>query len=917
MPTFTGKLAGGGSPSSGPSFTGKAKQKPKKKGKSPFGFVQNVAGDIADITTGIVPATIATGKALGGDVAQAVEDAVRLGTGADPPQRLTEKKDPFGRTKEMAGQIKKGYVDMYGPLFKGDFDKFLDNLYEDPVYVGLDVLTITSGATKLFVKVVPKAAKAGKTIQLVTPSGKPVGKALSRSELRAQLQAAAAKAANKGTVFGKRVRPEGVTAAKVERTKLARRDVNLRAGNQEFDVALKKMRNQPARVATALRARYDRQALNEYVALLKQTAAKEGPNSPAAQTLKVITNPRVQRLFDNPSAKMEKVIVTARDVAEQQKGLLKVADETAESRRFLPARIAGGARFDPDLGEWVGGPSVDDLKARGLDPIYMPDTSAKARTVEVGRGSGGIGVTQPTGNMKQNRGVLQMAGQVVLDPATLNESFLRAAKYEHYSGIHNKLLDFAEPIDYPRPGMTLIRKKRSDRVPARDRHRSDFEEWADTHLDDEGNWKTPEDGLTTTDRADAVMTPEGKYLAVPDSVAKALAGEFTQQGKFWYYVNKYPMRVWRALVLGLRPAYLVNNAVGNTLMYLFHSARPEDLRQLAGAFKQFAKKSQGKQIDAMLKKHFAGQIRGGFVATQMPEFAPASRIGRAAAAVVNAIPALDRRWEQALRRAKVKAELKRHPALKVHAERMGSENAFFEKVAPMLDENPDIVTQVYDRVNDALGDYDHMTKFEKNIIRNFFPFAAWFKAIVGVSAKLAIEQPLKVNLFARLGEVAVEQNLSQAGLNRDEIPTSLLGFIPLRKEGNRVRGFNTTPANPYATVAQIAEAVAALTQEPGQVGKKLPGFNPLVGDILAQMFGQTMAGYGVRDIPGAGTFDSLPQSRLLGALETKYGIDFPLVKPAPDGDTFNDRDVIDELLRYLGVPYARVSPSAAKRVATR
>jgi hypothetical protein len=215
-------------------------------------------------------------------------------------------------------------------------------------------------------------------------------------------------------------------------------------------------------------------------------------------------------------------------------------------------------------------------------------------------------------------------------------------------------------------------------------------------------------------------------------------------------------------------------------MYLVHSGRPEDFRQLAGAFRDFVKKKDRGAFDRLAEQHFAGQIRGGFVATQMPELSPKNPVLKAADAVVSFIPKLDRRWEQALRSAKLRAELKRHPGLREKAHKMGTETNYFERVQKILDDgDPVAATQVYDRVNDALGNYDHMTGIERGLLRTAFPFYAWYKAILGVTGKLAIEQPLKVALIGRLGQIAIEDSLEQSGWSRDQIPTSLLGFLPI------------------------------------------------------------------------------------------------------------------------------------------
>jgi hypothetical protein len=239
---------------------------------------------------------------------------------------------------------------------------------------------------------------------------------------------------------------------------------------------------------------------------------------------------------------------------------------------------------------------------------------------------------------------------------------------------------------------------------------------------------------------------------------------------------------------------------------------------------------------------------------------------------------------------------------------MGRETSYFDSIGPFLDENPEVVHAVYDRVNDALGDFDHLTAAEWNVLRNIFPFYAWYRAISGVTLKLAVEQPLKVNLLAQLGNIAIDTELTKAGLDREDLPSNLRGFLVTGIDPDgRVRGLNTAGVNPYATMSQLTEFVAAMASgEPGAAGRTLPGANPLAVDLLSYIFGATPGGWKA-GAPGTALVEGLPQIRVTKALLGKQ----------PQGDTLYDRDAVDELLRYLGVPYARVSPSAAKRIAAR
>ena len=683
-----GGLYGGGGGSYGA-------PKKKKKGKSWYGGLKNVVHDIEDIAVGSVVGPYQIGKGALQDTRDVIQGGFR--------PRQGNKVQPFPRTTQVGKGIAKQYADYYGPLTHGDVDKFLDNVYEHPLNLALDAATVASlgigGAAKAGVI----SAKGGKVLELTMANGeKIVTKPLARGEMRAQIQALTARAKNAPVKVGPYERPAGMQAAKVKQTQLARATRNKQAQNAAFNRELRKLRGQPAKVAAFLHGRFDRQALDEYMGILR-AGAKDDPKGPAAATLKVLENPRVQKLFDNPTPKVTKVIDEARGVGAAQAKNLKLAPETVESARYRPARIAGGARLKD--GEWVGGPSIEELKARGLDPVYFPDVDNVRQPVLSVGGGGGKGIPGRVGSQRQNTGALMLAGQLVHDPSVLNRSFLDSVKYSHYQDTHKALLDMASEADHIPSGYEAIREVRKEHVSHMDATRDEFLK----AIDSEGTFRKDAPALTTASPSTAQRLANGNYLVVPSKVVKQMTGEFTKTNDFVRIMNRYPLKVWRALVLGLRPAWLVNNVVGNTLMYAVHSARPEDLRQLAGAFKEFAKPSHHKAIDQLLNKHFAGQTQGGFVAAELPEFTTRNPVLRAGAAVAGFLPKIDKRWEQALRKAKVKAELKRNPELKAKVEQMGTETSLFEHLAA----NPDDLGAVLDS--------PARQQFEREISSRFSP----------------------------------------------------------------------------------------------------------------------------------------------------------------------------------------------------
>lgn len=827
----------------------------------------------------------------------------------------------WNRTVPLAKAMAKSYADMYGPLAKGDIEGFLDNVYHHPVNFTLDAATVASLGLGAGVKAGVISGKAGKSLALLGSNGEVIAtKPLARGELRAQLQSLGARIRNAERTHDETVyRPQGIYGAKTKAKQLRLVDKNRQAKAQPLARAAKKL-DKSEDVASSLRLRYDRPALDAHVSNLKKAAAnpklREKDRRRAGEAMKVITSKKVQDRFDKPTAKMQAAEAEARALAKEQARISKIDPATAEARRFHSARLAHGAEWDDEFGGLVGGPSIAELKARGLDPSYLPDTPAFKLPTGYGGKGGGLGVPTRAGHTRQNRGVLRNMGMVVESPSTLTKSFLDATKYEHYNDIHEALLGMGEKADHIPRGYVAVRQRRGDRIPFTDKSEADFQKWVDETFEDDAHVRVKEGAQPTTGKeAEALVDEDGLYTIVPKQVAKQLTGEFTRTNTALYMLEKYPMRVWRALNLFTSPRYLVNNAVGNTLMYFMHSARPDDLRELAGAFKRLAGPKHHDEIDRILNERLASQVQGGFVATQFPKMGKGNKVTRVAGAPFKAIPAMDKAWEQALRRAKARAEirreLKRNPKLSAAVERMGKDTAEFKglsKNAKALEaemrKDPQIALRIHDRVNDALGNYDHLSPFEKNVLRTLFPFYAWYRSISGIALGLVLEQPLKVNLLANMANIGIEQELLKSGLDPDNVPASLKGFLTIRIDPDgRVRGINTSGINPYATVGQLSDFVAAIATEQDQIGNRLPGPNPILTGLINQVYGSTPSGYPTRDI----------ENDLAGNISIVRILD-ALANGNQGRDTFYDRDPLDEALRQAGIPYARVSPSAAKRV---
>jgi hypothetical protein len=124
--------------------------------------------------------------------------------------------------------------------------------------------------------------------------------------------------------------------------------------------------------------------------------------------------------------------------------------------------------------------------------------------------------------------------------------------------------------------------------------------------------------------------------------------------------------------------------------------------------------------------------------------------------------------------------------------------------------------------------------------------------------------------------------------------------------------------NPFGTLPDLERFVSTLAlamtgqAKPGQLKEALPGVNPLFGDVGENVFG---GGYGKNQPPvGYGIYADFPQV----ALAEAFGLNLdPLSEPyqgTREKPRLYDQDPRDQLLRFLGLGYARVSRRRAKQI---
>ena len=438
-----------------------------------------------------------------------------------------------------------------------------------------------------------------------------------------------------------------------------------------------------------------------------------------------------------------------------------------------------------------------------------------------------------------------------------------------------------------------------------------------------------EHGFTTDNPRDPnVLQDESKrFYLVPKSTAKAATGEFTRMSDFMYRFGRQPVRVWRALILGLRPAFLVNNLIGNNLMYGMRVGGTRGAgRDLFRAFYETIGARRARKLlddgstppelkDDVLREFYPEQHQQGtFGYTQSPatEAGPlrgaTTKLGRGWAKGTGFLPHITSILaEEAPRRALLTNTIRRSPEFRAVYRSLPRETRNFDTAARLLHEGKggrEFQRLISDQVDRAIGNYTHLNPFERNVMRTALPFYSWYRAILTTSLHLALDNPLRAQIMVKLGQIGAETQLLHMA-----VPSFLQGSLPLGSGPNGTqRALATQTLNPWATLGQLSRG---LTTDITQLGLD-PYF---IGTLqafgkLSSQFGQTQA-----VSPGA----------LLGAVLKDIGMGVPpLAQLFPRGPSqlYPNRGAGNylqahesALLSWLGVPIKEYNPYIAAQQA--
>lgn len=863
-----------------------------------LGFVENLGEDVADAVLGIP-----------GGVVETVRNPVKT-----------------------AKAIGRSYQETYGPLLEGDFGEFAHNLYEHPLGPILDAATILTLGGTAEAKLAQIAGKAAPVRQielrspraLATGEG-PVakGKVLSRNPVTRRRQEAVDRTLKRLPQdfpgFGE------IARYGRELDRAARQNaMSLKLlGRDYFDNVSKLGREEMA----ALNLLADGVSPRDYARLLDAEGAAAGPMRAT------LANPKVQKLWEQPTKRM----VQAHEAA------------TALSRLDAQVKVERGW-LNPETVEGTIGRARRTAEERlgrldepPLSPYYRPHkmTSERVANTDMARMGGGLGVPQRSGSLKRNEQTLLLTGRLALEPDTLGPEFLRTVKVGLHEDIHQTLLDGAIRVErgtglpkgyqyVRRPIVSKTGTTRPEPISYTQKNQGEFERDLERLVPDP---ERPEESALgegfTTRNPDEALDESGVLLAVPERLAKRVAGEFTRSNAALRNLIERPTQVWRALVLGYRPGFLVNNFVGNNLLYALAFAGPAGLRGYYDAVRTAkGPRAAARMLNDTETRNALGQdfmaewfpehVEGTFMQTQAPQRQKirSPRVRRATrVAGLGIVPATQAVSEGVLRRAAVNTVARKSPEVKRLLKAMPAETrSFKEASSKALEENPGLQREWSQKVDDALGNYLSLGPTERGAIRAAFPFYAWYRAITVIVLKMAAESPARANLLAKIGQIGTELSEDELG----ELPSYLRGSVPVGRGlagallGGTDEGLQpiltTGGINPLSTPQNLSEAlVAFLAGEPGEAGRKAGGMlNPFLAGAMEQFTGTRLfsggeveAGYvpGVLGGTGQGVVENLPFFQL-----NRGG-----------SDLYPERDLRSQFLAFMGIPVKQLDRGEAHR----
>lgn len=578
-----------------------------------------------------------------------------------------------------------------------------------------------------------------------------------------------------------------------------------------------------------------------------------------------------------------------------------------------------------------------DLDKRGLpEPVYFPDKMmADERRRTFARSPKG---TPSIRNLK-TEGTLYMAGVVNHDPHVLSRKLTADLLTSYHMDLANALREQAEVWTHPGAppqGYVFLDPAKLTREFIRD-HRDVWAAEMESAGTADAMTRAFKDRLTHRVPADGGA---GHRLIVSQRLVDTLMKENRKGSQFFEAVFHKPTRVWKHMVLGMRPtAFLTNNVVGNSMMYALEHAGPRGVEALLHA------RSENRTFRDLFPERALSFGDLHKIDTENPVLKGFNKVAYSPSAaheqflrksvMVNAargvpeIRKLEKKYkaQQKANREKFLTDHDGKTPLHLAIEQINSDP-----------KHAGVMQHIGDRIDDTMGNYRRFSKAE-DTIRDVVPFYAWDRHAARWYYKMLTQHPIRSDVMTELGRMGAEDTDEALGhvpeFMESYLPEELLGFdLPGPHHKGTSKVLNTSVLNPLASVAELAGAGHALfSGKPaaGTTSDIASQLNPLIAGTAEHFTGRNLlTGAPVKDnflsdhgLIGNVLGNTINNTPIVRLASSRLGLDQPdpndpSTYMTPTGRPKKEReptlvsDTRSLLDNFLGYPVKHVNMEAAR-----
>ncbi len=287
-------------------------------------------------------------------------------------------------------------------------------------------------------------------------------------------------------------------------------------------------------------------------------------------------------------------------------------------------------------------------------------------------------------------------------------------------------------------------------------------------------------------------------------------------------------QIWKDIILVGRPAFLVNNFVGNQVMYHLKNG-------IAG--KAFQMAATGK-LDKTFDKHFfehRTSLGESEKAVARDPLAPENKYRRN----VNRVYNIQGKHEQVLRKATMREVALTIPAIKNTMREFTSagmdESTAFGKAMDKALASTDGASYrelISKGIDDTMGNYRHYSAFEKQI-KAVVPFYGWNRHALRTYSSILKDQPGRANVIAEASRMGAGENAK----NFPGTPDFMHSYVT-----GKFGTYDTSPLNPLKGGTDTIKAIKEIiSNKPGHYPTIAGNLNPIIGAAAQALSGVNLA----------------------------------------------------------------------------